>query len=346
VPAMGRNALALLALMALVACTPAPPRDTVIYGIGAPGVGEGSVLSYALPSARRLGEFTATGGQGGSFAASPDGSRGFFFDSRDLHELALPGLQLVRSVSVPDPVQLIGGSARLVAVAPSGAEVYVATGRDTGPLDREFGIAVYDTSAASFGRQFWLPQPACGPAELFALGDQRLALLCHADLSVRVIDARDGQQLGPSLKVEGANVVMTPDRKRLFVVSRRALLQEVDLDTQTISRAGTLINCRDCVPYQPLHLSADAAHLTMIVARGLPGTSYEINANVAWIVDTGTFSRIYDVPLGPGTLDAFEMPGGQTLVMARQPSELRLIEVPSGKPLHSWPAPSYSLEIP
>src|SRR5438067_11484548 len=116
---MGRVLLVLTILLG-TACTPAPPRETVVYGIGAPGVGEGSLLAYALPSARRLGEFTASGGQGGSFAATSDGSRGFFFDQKELHELNLPGLQLVRSVAVPDPVQLIGGSARLVAVAPGG----------------------------------------------------------------------------------------------------------------------------------------------------------------------------------------------------------------------------------
>jgi hypothetical protein len=169
-----------------------------------------------------------------------------------------------------------------------------------------------------------------------------------------MVDVATGQQLPSTLPVNGNNAILTPDSQRLLVVSGSGQIQEVDLDQLVITRSVSLtgdLQCAYCVPSQPLHLSSDGQRLTLVAAPGPPELRSQVNATVAWIVDTNTLTRVADVPIGPHTVDAFELPDRHALVTSRvelstpNGSALRLVHVPSGQELEQWPGFVYMVEV-
>jgi hypothetical protein len=326
----------------------------VIYGVGSLTISSGYLFALEVPSGRLVGQFSpGFVGQGGIFVVSPDGQRGYLFVWQQLHELALPSLQLLHSVPAPNGINLLG-TARVLAVAPDGQQVYLETMDTLGDPTSEYGIAVYDVATAAFTRQIALQHPRCQVGHLFALSNQRLAVLCQTDHQVRIVDVATGQQLPSTQPVNGGNAILIPVSQRLLVVTGSGQIQEVDLDRLVITRSVSLsrdLECAFCVPSQPLHLSSDGQRLTVVAAPGPPELRSQVNATVAWIVDTNTLTRVADVPVGPHTADAFELPDRNALVTSRvergtpNGSALQLVEVPSGHDLDQWPGSVYMVEV-
>jgi hypothetical protein len=328
----------------------------VVYGIRTPSTTSGSLVSVELPSGRILGQFVGSGGRGGSLAISPDGSRGYFFDGQQLHELALPGLQLRRSTPAPDGITSLG-YARVVAVAPDGTEVYLETVDRPGDPTSERGIAVYDVAQGMFVRQIRLAPPAWGAAacvgELYALSQHRLAMLCGSDHVVRM-DVASGDQHPATVPVNGGNAILSADRRHLYVVSGAGQIEDVDLDQMVVARSASLtpdVECPRCVPFQPLHLSTDGQRLTLVAAPGPAEVGAAVNGTVVWIVDLSSLTRVAEVPVGPHTADALLTPDGRGLLVSRieldprDEGALRLIEVLSGWEVGRWPGSMFGLEI-
>jgi hypothetical protein len=326
----------------------------VIYGTGSLALSSGYLFSLEVPSGRLVGQFSPRFvGQGGLFVVSPDGQRGYLFAGQELNELALPSLQLLHSEPVTNGINVLG-MARVLAVAQDRQHVYLETMDKPGDPTSEYGIAIYDTSAAAFTRQIPLQHPRCEVANLYPLDRQLLAVLCQADHTVRIVDLGTGQQLPSVLPVNGGNAILIPGSQRMLIVSGSAQLQEVDPTQLVINRSVNLVPdlpCSYCVPPQQLHLSSDGQRLIIVAAPGPPELRSNVNATVAWIVDTSTLARVADVPVGPHTTDAFELPDRSALLTSRldlsvpDGSALRLIAVPSGQELDQWPGSTSIIDV-
>jgi hypothetical protein len=91
--------------------------------------------------------------------------------------------------------------------------------------------------------------------------------------------------------------------------------------------------------------------LTLVAAPGTLELRSQVNATVAWIVDTNTLARVADVPVGPHTAAAFELPDRRAVVTSQvelgtpKGSALRLVEAPSGHTLDQWPGSVYVIEV-
>ena len=139
-----------------------------------------------------------------------------------------------------------------------------------------------------------LAAPWCGVAEIYALPDGRLAVLCPTAHEVRLIDTKAGQQID-SVSVSGEKGAVSPDGSKLWVVTSSGQLQEVDLVRGVIGRTESLPaageTCAPCVPLQRLHVSADGRTLFVPAAPGAPELRATGRASVVWMVDTSTLER-------------------------------------------------------
>jgi DNA-binding beta-propeller fold protein YncE len=336
----------------------------VVYGLRAlDPASSGGLEAFELPSGRVLGE-VAVGGltQGGAFALSPDGRRVYLLDRASvagasewhLSELATPSLTVLRRAVVQDAINLLG-TARAVAVAPDGRQVYVETMRIVGPNrwdprlrigqpDSEYGIAVYDVALGAFTREIRLDPPWCGVADLYARPDGTLAVYCDTSSDVRLIDLSRGVQMA-RVGLSGVGSAMSPDGQRLWTVSASGTLYDVDLARMILANEMELGpgDGGGWVPYQEPCVTADGRYLFIRAAPGDAELRATGNGTVVWIVDTKTLRRIATVPLPAPAFDLAPTPDGRMLVATtdnvadRRLFGTRLIDVPSGRVLASWP---------
>jgi DNA-binding beta-propeller fold protein YncE len=298
------------------------------------------------------------GGQGGGVAVSHDGRRAYVLGmvgptGWELRELEAPSLRLLRQVPVHQGTGLLGLH-RVVAVAPDGQHVYVETMRIIGPTrwdpvlyhgqpDSEYGIVVYDVASGTVTREIKLEPPWCGVAELYALPAGRLAAFCPIPREVRLIDVGQGKQLA-SVGAGGFAGIAAPDGRLFWVVAENARLFEIDIAKAAVTRKVDLSEGGGVsLPYQELHMSADGKRLFVRAAPHDPELRATGNGSVVWVIDTDTMQRIADVPLPAPAYHLAPTPDGLTLVATtlnlkdRSQDRTRLIEVPSGRELASWP---------
>ena len=345
----------------------------IVYGWGGLDLASsGGIQASELPSGNRVGQ-VAVGGltQGGAFALAPDGRRAYLLDREQvaggvaewhLSELNLPSLRVLRRAVVRDAISLLG-TARVVAVAADGRQVYVETMRITGPNrwdpqlrvgqpDSDYSIAVYDVTRGTFTREFRLDPPWCGGADLYALPDGNLATYCFTSSDVRLIDPVRGTQLA-RVGVSGVGSVVSPDGQWLWTVSASGTLSDVDLTRMVISHR-TELGSGDgggWVPFQALHLTADGKRLFVRAAPGDTELRAEGNGTVVWIVDTDTLQRVATVPLPAPAFHLAPTPDGRMLVATtnnvadRSLYGTRLIEVPTGRQLAYWPGTLTSPQV-
>jgi DNA-binding beta-propeller fold protein YncE len=327
--------------------------------------GPGGLVAVELPSGRMLGRFDDIRRQGGGFARSADGRRGYVLDGPYFSELELPSLRRLRSAELPNPINILG-QGRVVVASPDGTEVYVETTRIIGPTrwdprlytgqpDSEYGIAVYDVAQGSFTREFQLDAPWCGVAELYSLADGRLAVMCTVSHDLRLVDPKAGKQTATIGGLYGGNAAASRDGTRLWVLVGTGQLQEVDLArmavTRSVNLAGDPTRCSpSCVPFQRLHVSADGTRLFVRAAPDRPELRSTGHGSVVWVVDTLTLQRVAEVALPAPAFDAVPTPDGQAIVISntntQNPDEraTRLVDVATGRVLAHWPGAIYGAQ--
>jgi DNA-binding beta-propeller fold protein YncE len=349
----------------------------IVYGWGGLDLASsGGIQASELPSGNRVGQ-VAVGGltQGSAFAPAPDGRRAYLLDREQvaggvaewhLSELDVLSLRVLRRAVVRDAISLLG-TARVVAVAADGQQVYVETMRIVGGVppgprwdpqlrvgqpDSAYGIAVYDVTRGAFTREIPLDPPWCGVADLYALPNGNLATYCSTSSDVRLIDPVRGTQLA-RVGVSGVGSVVSPDGQRLWTVSASGTLSDVDL-TRMIVAHQTELGPGDgggWVPVQELHLTADGKRLFVRATPGDVELRSGGNGTVVWIVDTDTLRRIATVPLPAPAFHLAPTPDGRMLVATtnnvadRSLYGTRLIEVPTGRQLAYWPGTLTSPQV-
>lgn len=338
------------------AYTPVPTGSLpfLVYGLGALGPGQpGGITATVLPTDRALGQ-AAVGMQGWSLALAPAGRRAFLLDGSRFDELETPSLRVLHRISLPNAINLLG-TGRVVAVAPDTTEVYVETWRQTGPPridpelrigqpDGEYGVAVYDVARAAFVREIRLDPPWCGVAELYALPDDTLAVLCSTAQQLRLVATVAGRQVA-SIGVNAVAGVPSVDGRRFLTVDIGGGVHEIDLVTRTESRRVQLRSDRGIVwvPFQRLHLSAAGARLFVRTAPGDTEARATGQGTAVAVIDTTTLQQVASVPLPAPAFDAVPAPDGSALLTSNTNTQdplaavTRLVEVPSGRELARWP---------
>ena len=345
------------------AYTPAPTAGVpfLVYGSGSLDPAHPSgITATELPTDRSLGQ-TAVGMQGWSLALAPDGRRAFLLDGSRFAELETPSLRVLHQTWLPNAINLLGAG-RVVAVAPDGTEVYIETWPQTGPQridpelrvgqpDGEYGVAVYDVAQGAFVRQIRLDSPWCGVAELYALPDHTLAVLCSTAQQLRLVSTVAGRQVA-SIGVNAVAGVPSVDGRRFLTVDIGGGVHEIDLAARAESRWVQLRSDRGTVwvPFQRLHLSADGARLFVRTAPGDTEARATGQGTAVAVIDTTTLQQVASVPLPAPAFDAVPAPDGSALLTSNTNTQdplaavTRLVEAPSGRELARWPGALVGLQ--
>ena len=345
----------------LATLTPAGGAPFLLYGLGSLERGQsGGIVAMELPAGRLVGH-TGLSMQGWSLSLSPDGRRAYLLDGPRFSELETPSLRVLRQTSLSNPINLLGVG-RVVAVAPDGAEVYVETWHQTGPLrvdpqlgvgqpDGEYGITVYNVAQGAFVREIQLEPPWCGVAELYVLPNRDLAVLCSTAQQLRLVVTAAGRQVA-SVGVNAVAGVPTVDGRHFLTVGVGGNVHDIDLSVKAQSRQLQLRSASGTVwvPRQRLHLSADGARLFVRTAPGDAEARATGQGTAVAVIDTTTLQQVAEVPLPAAAYDAAPAPDGSALLTSNTNTQdalaaaTRLVDVPSGRELARWPGLLVGLE--
>lgn len=359
---------------------PATTR-TIAYGFGASDreLRIGGFAALDLATGTIVGQVPAAGGQGAAWALAPDGRRAYLLEDEvavggvgwRLTELETPSLRVVRRTPIPNAARPLG-IARTVAVSPDGREVYVVTlesranpgGYAQSDRDAITGIAVYDVSAGKVARTFTIGGGYCGPGPLFALAGGTLLVGCGVGLLVinsldgRTLFAVSGTATGAAFRAAG--VAVSPDGRSYWIVDQDGQIRRGDLATRRTTASANLappyatpggtpgvatVPPDLWIPIQEPQLSADGTRLYIL---GAPTARWaELGAStLALVVDATSLAVIGVVPLPMPTTYLAPVGNGAELLSGgsqSSPNGLRLIAVPDGRELRSWPGPTQAI---
>lgn len=369
---------AFVAALVLVGVAGAAPTSRaqafVAYGFGTidPSRVRPGFVAVSFPSGVTLGRVEMRR-QGGGFAVAPDGRQVYVLDGERFLVLAAPGLRILHEMTLPDRINILGNG-QVVAVAPSGDQVYVETTRIIGPNrwdptlrvgqpDSQYGLAIYDVAKGRFTKEIWLDPPWCGVAGLSALPNGRVAVFCPTALDVRLVDLRLGKQvatvsLGSAPRAGNLpgwpiRSVLAPDGSHLLVVEDNGTLLEVDLARMAITHVGTVGDgLRQDIPLQAACpcLTANGHTLVIPAAPADALARATGNATVAWLANPALRPRTTTVPLPAPASSVVLGPDDQTvLVSSGAGSGSRqgtwLLHLPDGHPIADWPGELIDVQI-
>ncbi len=337
------------------------------------GAGDG-IFAADLASQQELGRFVSGGPtQGFALARSPDAGRAYLLDwvwdvgqqraERQLLELELPALKVLRRAPLADAINLLG-RARVIAVASDGGEVYVETMRITGPQrfdpqlrvgqpESDYGIATFDVAQGAFTRTMRMDPPWCGVGQMFVAAGGRLAILCTTAHQVRLIDPTAGLEVG-RVSVSGDMAEASADGSRMWVLSRSGEILEVELGHLSVGRRVKLAGsekCSFCLPLQVPHVTADGKLLFVRASPNDAELPPSGRGTDVWVIDTATLTRTLSVALPGAAFDAAPTPDGAFVVASSMRTEpptgnaAWLIEVATGREVKRWPWALCCLEI-